>query len=96
MRTDHPYYVGMQAHPEFCSRPLNPSPGFLGFVAAAAGILDEQIDNQRSYLMPHPDRHLRYPSPVPSPKPQQNGDFARAESPELLVNGVKSLSVNGQ
>ncbi|KAH9477492.1 CTP synthase [Psilocybe cubensis] len=32
---DHPFFVGMQAHPEFCTRPLNPSPPFLGFVAAA-------------------------------------------------------------
>ena len=34
----HPYFVGFQAHPEFCTRPLNPSPPFLGFVAAAAGL----------------------------------------------------------
>ncbi len=29
MPTDHPYFVALQAHPEFCSRPLNPSPPFL-------------------------------------------------------------------
>ncbi|EPQ29100.1 uncharacterized protein PFL1_03389 [Pseudozyma flocculosa PF-1] len=51
---DHPYFVGMQAHPEFASRPLNPSPPFLGFVAASAGLLDEQIAVQRNYLPPHP------------------------------------------
>lgn len=47
---DHPYFVGMQAHPEYCSRPLNPSPGFLGFVAASAGLLDEQLEAQRDYV----------------------------------------------
>lgn len=55
---DHPYFVGLQAHPEFCTRPLNPSPPFLGFVAAAAGtqVLDEQLASQRvSYRPPHPD-----------------------------------------
>ncbi|KAF8317151.1 CTP synthase [Clavulina sp. PMI_390] len=35
---DHPFYVGLQAHPEFCTRPLNPSPPFLGLVAAAASV----------------------------------------------------------
>lgn len=51
----HPYYVGVQYHPELqryfivmvrgfdCSRPLDPSPPFLGFVAASAGILDEVL-----------------------------------------------------
>ncbi|MCO5609439.1 hypothetical protein L7F22_063665 [Adiantum nelumboides] len=55
---NHPYYVGMQAHPEFASRPLNPSPPFLGFIAAAAGgkaLLDEQVEVQmKSYAPPHP------------------------------------------
>lgn len=53
--TDHPYFVGMQAHPELASRPLNPSPPFLGLVAAAAGVLDEQMEQQRAeYVPPHP------------------------------------------
>ncbi|KAF8755386.1 CTP synthase [Rhizoctonia solani] len=53
---DHPYFVGLQAHPEFCTRPLNPSPPFLGLVAAASGkeVLREQIQNQRNYVSPHP------------------------------------------
>jgi len=34
---DHPYFVATQAHPEFTSRPLRPSPFFLGLVAAALG-----------------------------------------------------------
>ena len=51
----HPYFVGMQAHPELASRPLNPSPPFLGLVAAAAGILDEQMKHQmHGYKPPHP------------------------------------------
>ncbi|POV94781.1 hypothetical protein PSTT_16657 [Puccinia striiformis] len=31
----HRFYCGMQAHPEFCTRPLNPSPAYLGFIAAS-------------------------------------------------------------
>ena len=32
---DHPFYVGIQAHPEFKSRPNKAHPLFKGFVAAA-------------------------------------------------------------
>ena len=34
---DHPYYVGVQFHPEFKSRPGNPSPPFLGLLMASSG-----------------------------------------------------------
>jgi CTP synthase len=36
----HPYYVGVQFHPEFKSRPGKPSPPFLGLLKAASGQLD--------------------------------------------------------
>ena len=32
---DHPFFIGVQFHPEFQSRPDRPHPLFLGFVAAA-------------------------------------------------------------
>ncbi|MFC4637392.1 CTP synthase [Deinococcus hohokamensis] len=35
----HPFFVALQAHPEFKSRPMRPSPPFAGFVKAA---LEEQ------------------------------------------------------
>lgn len=38
---DHPFFVGVQAHPEYTSRVLGPSPPYLAFVAASAGLLDE-------------------------------------------------------
>lgn len=38
---DHPWFVGVQFHPEYLSRVLSPSKVFLGFFAAAAGCLDE-------------------------------------------------------
>ena len=34
---DHPYYVGVQFHPEFKSRPGRPSPPFLGLLMASSG-----------------------------------------------------------
>ena len=38
---DHPFFVGVQFHPEYLSRVLRPSKPFLGLVAASAGILPE-------------------------------------------------------
>jgi CTP synthase len=37
---DHPFFVGVQYHPEYLSRVLSPSRPYLGLVAAAAGCLD--------------------------------------------------------
>ena len=34
----HPYYVGVQYHPEFKTRPGKPSPPFLGLLMAASGM----------------------------------------------------------
>lgn len=35
---NHPFFVGVQFHPEFKSRPNRPHPLFLGFIGAACGI----------------------------------------------------------
>ncbi|KII91333.1 hypothetical protein PLICRDRAFT_156355 [Plicaturopsis crispa FD-325 SS-3] len=58
---DHPFFIGLQAHPEFCTRPLNPSPPFLGFVSAASGtsVLEEQLESQiKSFHPPHPEHAM--------------------------------------
>ncbi len=34
-RQDHPWFIGVQFHPEFKSRPFAPHPLFVGFVGAA-------------------------------------------------------------
>ncbi|KAF9003290.1 CTP synthase N-terminus-domain-containing protein [Cyathus striatus] len=80
---DHPYFVGLQAHPEFCTRPLNPSPPFLGFVAASCGgtVLEEQIQfQQANFRPPHPAHAM------------VNEDELKKETQEVLVNGT---TVNG-
>lgn len=38
---DHPWFVGVQFHPEYLSRVLNPSKPYLGFMAASAGCLEQ-------------------------------------------------------
>ncbi|KAI9883121.1 MAG: CTP synthase ura7 [Watsoniomyces obsoletus] len=40
---DHPWYVGVQFHPEYLSRVLRPSKPYLGFVAASAGCLEDFV-----------------------------------------------------
>ncbi|PVH81185.1 CTP synthase-like protein [Cadophora sp. DSE1049] len=42
---DHPWYVGVQFHPEYLSRVLDPSKPYLGFVAAAAGCLEKVTED---------------------------------------------------
>lgn len=58
---DHPFFVGLQAHPEFCTRPLNPSPPFLGLLAAASerSIFEEQLEYQlTNFKPPHPEHAM--------------------------------------
>jgi CTP synthase len=38
---DHPWFVGVQFHPEFQSRPTRPHPLFRDFVGAAKQVLRE-------------------------------------------------------
>lgn len=48
--SDHPFYLGVQFHPEYKSRPGQPSPPFYGFVAAASKptAIKEFIDEYRA------------------------------------------------
>ncbi|RHZ65437.1 hypothetical protein Glove_315g58 [Diversispora epigaea] len=43
---DHPFFVGTQYHPEYLSRPLKPSPPFLGFMISAAGLSVDAVLNK--------------------------------------------------
>lgn len=46
----HPYHVGCQFHPEFMSRPLRPSPPFLGLVLASCGKLEAYLEEKKKQL----------------------------------------------
>ena len=45
---EHPFFVGLQAHPEFKSRPMRPSPPFAGFIAAALAGQKKQLTQEQS------------------------------------------------
>jgi len=40
---EHPYFIGVQFHPEYLTRPLKPSPPYLGLILAACGRLTSYI-----------------------------------------------------
>lgn len=42
--TDHPYFVAVQFHPEYISRPLVPSPPYLGLILASHGKLQQYFN----------------------------------------------------
>ncbi|KAJ8604993.1 hypothetical protein MRB53_041590 [Persea americana] len=45
---DHPWFVGVQFHPEYLSRVLEPSKPYLGFIAASAGVLKGITEAEQS------------------------------------------------
>ncbi|OEH73572.1 CTP synthase [Cyclospora cayetanensis] len=49
---DHPFFICTQFHPEFTSRPLRPSPVFLGLILAAAGTLQDRLKQNGGFLRP--------------------------------------------
>lgn len=62
----HPYFVGTQFHPEYTSRPMSPSPFFLGLVLSAhaqCGRSDSQLKEKldTDLLIPHP-WHFKQPA----------------------------------
>jgi CTP synthase len=50
----HPYYVGVQFHPEFKSRPGKPSAVFLGLILAASGQMDSYISGGHGLSIRNP------------------------------------------
>ncbi|KAJ7753840.1 CTP synthase N-terminus-domain-containing protein [Mycena metata] len=93
---DHPFFVGLQAHPEFCTRPLNPSPPLLGFIAASSGpaVFEEQLDVQmRTFVPPHPENSMVAEAVLRLGIPVAHG------KEKILVNGKGhgvGEAVNGQ
>jgi CTP synthase len=41
----HPFYAAVQYHPEYISRPMRPSPPYLGLILAATGKLKSFLSN---------------------------------------------------
>ncbi|PWN47951.1 CTP synthase [Violaceomyces palustris] len=91
---DHPYYVGLQAHPEFASRPLNPSPPFLGLIAAASGLLEEQTELQKEYVPPHPKSLMISEAEMLRRKDEEN--VVQEDKPASTPPGVQTPSTRSR
>lgn len=77
---DHPYYVGTQYHPEYLSRPLKPSPPFLGLILASVGRLSTYL-SQGCKL---------------SPRHSSDDSASEDEDRErLMMPKVEKLRING-
>uniref|UniRef100_A0A2P2JMU5 CTP synthase (glutamine hydrolyzing) n=2 Tax=Rhizophora mucronata TaxID=61149 RepID=A0A2P2JMU5_RHIMU len=83
--SSHPYYVGVQFHPEFKSRPGKPSALFLGLIAAACGQLDAVLQNHGHATKLLPNGTNKRKSMV---KAYQNGNALISSNGSL--NGVYS------
>ncbi|XP_066361764.1 uncharacterized protein [Miscanthus floridulus] len=82
------FFVGVQFHPEFKSRPGKPSPLFLGLIAASSGQLD-----QRGVIISSTGRKLKATEGAPKLKAYQNGHLMMPLNG--LVNGHYSTNGNG-
>ena len=58
-RSAHPFYFAAQFHPEFKSRPQNPSPPFFGFVLAAAKMFPAGLAKRKAAAAPGASKKMR-------------------------------------
>ncbi|KAH7651613.1 Peptidase C26 protein [Dioscorea alata] len=79
----HPYFVGVQFHPEFKSRPGKPSALFSGLIAASCGQLETLLHGQ-GYINRVQTKVVA--NGVLPPKVYQNGNANKAR--KLMVNGA--------
>ncbi|KAG6469479.1 hypothetical protein ZIOFF_074201 [Zingiber officinale] len=78
----HPYFLGVQFHPEFKSRPWKPSAVFAGLVAASCGQLENNLDP-----------HSPASNGIITPRFYPNG--GRVKKPAKSLPGGKLLHGNG-
>ncbi|PKU77595.1 CTP synthase 1-like [Dendrobium catenatum] len=95
----HPYYVGVQFHPEFKSRPGKPSAVFVGLIAASCGQLDailkshggDNLQPTKQVTRPiFPAQMIYVNGHVPKRLPNENGHV-----PKRLPNGTYYANGNG-
>ncbi|XP_026321976.1 CTP synthase isoform X1 [Hyposmocoma kahamanoa] len=86
---NHPYYVSVQFHPEYLSRPLSPSPPFLGLILASLGKL-------KSYMSKGCRLSPRNQSDVSSDEDDISvSSLSLAEEKSVIENGNGEKPVNG-
>ncbi|XP_032597557.1 CTP synthase isoform X1 [Drosophila grimshawi] len=72
---NHPYFVATQYHPEYMSRPLKPSPPFLGLILASVGKLESYIERGCNL----------------TPRQMSDASSEEDETVQSMTNGFKAL-----
>ncbi|KAG6483691.1 hypothetical protein ZIOFF_060343 [Zingiber officinale] len=88
---DHPYFIGVQFHPEFKSRPGNPSALFLGLIAASCGQLGSLL---RTVCSENTTPRCHLTDGPMTPGPYRHGNLK--EHSNGLANGNYHADDNGQ
>uniref|UniRef100_A0A6B2E6L6 CTP synthase n=1 Tax=Phlebotomus kandelakii TaxID=1109342 RepID=A0A6B2E6L6_9DIPT len=88
---DHPYYVATQFHPEYLSRPLKPSPPFLGLILAATKGLEKYFSPACPETREIPQQNEKVNGDLPNGviEPQKNGPLCNGK----LVNGMDKMKL---
>ena len=79
---DHQYFVAVQYHPEYISRPMKPSPPYLGLLLASCGKLNSYM-SRGCRLSPHVHTSIDY----------SDSDISDDDDSEVaeLSSGIESL-----
>lgn len=103
---DHPFFCGVQFHPEYLSRPMRPAPIFFGFILASCGKLKSWLKKrpatpsapmtvatpvQSPQSLRRQQSPIRRPIPVSTPSPLKAAEKAMAlKAGSTKVDGDKS------
>ncbi|MEA2695356.1 MAG: synthase [Acidobacteriota bacterium] len=84
---DHPWYLGCQFHPEYKSKPTEPHPLFVSYIAAALAHKHERDRGERQERTPAEPTGLSIPVGEPSPEIARVAHDAELEPAELQAEG---------
>jgi CTP synthase len=84
---DHPWYLGCQFHPEYKSKPTEPHPLFVSYIAAALAHKHERDRRERQERTPVEPVGLSIPVGEPSPEIARVAHDAELEPAELQAEG---------
>jgi CTP synthase len=93
---EHPYFFGVQFHPELKSRILKPSPVFTSFVMASAGILEAKLEAnggllnlEKDYLPNQNIQHIKH-----QPLILLDGVLEKDKSTEIHAKSQEKININ--
>ena len=86
-RPDHPFFLAVQFHPEYKTRPLLASPPFLGLLLAATGQLEDYLAGKG---LPDPISDLRRATTPANAIPEWSTPPTRVASPTFAPNSASA------